>query len=599
MSNEGDTSNRERLRVVTLPNDGRSEMWFEQRGSRVELHCTRILSTSSGSGGTNWTKCSEHGCLGEALPQFDTCFAHSQATERQNYLGRLRDAGRALSLRGTNLSQKLWDEIVVSAAFKDGTPLVPITMAGAEVDAEIRFVDQKFEFDLDLSGASVFRGMSFKRCEFSASFIAHHARFVGPPAFHQCIFHENVDISFVQVHRVSFGLEASTFERAIKADGFNGGGLILSGSRIAGDASFRNSAAHLILNEAVLNGSLDLADSECVGLNGERLSVTSATRLGPFSVQSLHLPGATFSARVLIEVRAENVNLSSAVFDAGGLVILHGAEINLEQVRLGGPLRVSGTPGSEKKAEILAVRNSDAGNMSFSHIDLSRCSFQGAHSLGSIDLDSSVSFSSGPRWARRRRFIADEYAWRHDAGWTHKVGWSLPGVHVAATPTTLTNGMPKPVLLRPLEAAQVASIYRDLRRSLEAKSDMPGAADFYYGEMDMRRWSHGRPLMERLLLWFYWITCGYGLRPGRALFGWLLLVASGAWAFHRFGSEQSAAASSAILYAVRSAVPGFRSPATFSAEEYWIETGLRVFGSLFLALFVLAARSMVMRKPRE
>jgi hypothetical protein len=38
-----------------------------------------------------------------------------------------------------------------------------------------------------------------------------------------------------------------------------------------------------------------------------------------------------------------------------------------------------------------------------------------------------------------------------------------------------------------LEASQVAAVYRDLRRSFEGRSNEPGAADFYYGEMEMRR----------------------------------------------------------------------------------------------------------------
>ena len=47
----------------------------------------------------------------------------------------------------------------------------------------------------------------------------------------------------------------------------------------------------------------------------------------------------------------------------------------------------------------------------------------------------------------------------------------------------------RPVLLvyPRLQPAQVAAVYRDRRRSFEAKSDEPGAADFYYGEMEMRR----------------------------------------------------------------------------------------------------------------
>jgi hypothetical protein len=46
------------------------------------------------------------------------------------------------------------------------------------------------------------------------------------------------------------------------------------------------------------------------------------------------------------------------------------------------------------------------------------------------------------------------------------------------------------------------------------------AADFYYGEMEMRRVDPRRPRAERWLLWLYWLLSGYGLRASRAL-AWL------------------------------------------------------------------------------
>jgi hypothetical protein len=38
-----------------------------------------------------------------------------------------------------------------------------------------------------------------------------------------------------------------------------------------------------------------------------------------------------------------------------------------------------------------------------------------------------------------------------------------------------------------LEPGQIAGIYRVLRKGREDNNDEPGAADFYYGEMEMRR----------------------------------------------------------------------------------------------------------------
>lgn len=594
-----DTSNRDQYRLVELPNGGRSEVWFERRGERVELHFANKHSQGSGSSGTDWVRCSQQACLGEALPQGGACFAHSTAQQRQSYLNQVRDTARQLSLRGTSISQQLWDEIVASSVFEDGRPVVPISLAGSEISARIRFLERDFDHDVELSAASVFEGMEYRRCAFNARLIAQHTNFCGPPAFYQCTFKEDVDVSYTQVHPNSVGFEECTFERSLNADGFSGGGLILSGCTVKGSASFKNSKAHLILNGAQLDGTLDVLDSECIGFTGERLVLRTANRLGPFRVASLHLDGATFGSRIHVEVQADIVNLSSAVFEEGGLIVVDRARVNMEQVRLGGPLRVSGTVGSNQKPQVLALRNADAGNMSFAHVDLSRCSFQSAHGLGTIDLESTVLFPSAPWWAGSRRFIADEYAWRSSAGHAHRVGWKLTDVYVGSSLPSPIRGSSQPVHLQPLEAGQVASIYRDLRRSLEAKSDMPGASDFYYGEMEMRRWSAGRPLLERILVWCYWLTSGYGLRPGRALMAWLSLVSIGAWSLFRFGIEPPASAQQSILCAIRATIPGFPTQPSLTAEGQWIETGLRVFGAILLALFLLAARSIVMRKPSE
>jgi hypothetical protein len=64
-------------------------------------------------------------------------------------------------------------------------------------------------------------------------------------------------------------------------------------------------------------------------------------------------------------------------------------------------------------------------------------------------------------------------------------------------------------------------VYRELRKGFEDAKNEPGAADFYYGEMEMRRHDRHTPAAERALLWLYWAASGYGLRASRAL-GWLL-----------------------------------------------------------------------------
>jgi hypothetical protein len=68
-----------------------------------------------------------------------------------------------------------------------------------------------------------------------------------------------------------------------------------------------------------------------------------------------------------------------------------------------------------------------------------------------------------------------------------------------------------------LEAERLAAEYRQLRKAQEDAKNEPGAADFYYGEMEMRRHADSTPTGEKLILRLYWAASGYGLRASRAL----------------------------------------------------------------------------------
>ncbi|MFC9636628.1 hypothetical protein ACFTY8_47535 [Streptomyces mirabilis] len=73
----------------------------------------------------------------------------------------------------------------------------------------------------------------------------------------------------------------------------------------------------------------------------------------------------------------------------------------------------------------------------------------------------------------------------------------------------------------PVGPAQLAPVYRALRKAFEDSKNEPGATDFYYGEMEMRRHDRtGTTPAEGGLLHGYWMLSGYGLRASRAL-GWL------------------------------------------------------------------------------
>jgi hypothetical protein len=172
----------------------------------------------------------------------------------------------------------------------------------------------------------------------------------------------------------------------------------------------------------------------------------------------------------------------------------------------------------DPRTKVTSLAGVDAANIVLTDVDLSGCVFSGAHHLDQIRLEGRCLFAAAPRgWHRvnarilllrwtRRKVLAEEAAWRTDprhgtvahAGWINPSRWGRP--------------VPAP------SPAQLAVLYRQLRKALEDGKDAPGAADFYYGEMEARRHdTESTPRAERALLHAYWLLSGYALRASRAL----------------------------------------------------------------------------------
>jgi hypothetical protein len=143
----------------------------------------------------------------------------------------------------------------------------------------------------------------------------------------------------------------------------------------------------------------------------------------------------------------------------------------------------------------------------------------------------------------------------------------------------------------------VATVYRDLRRSLEAKADEPGAADFYYGEMEMRRHSETAGLAERAIVTVYWLSSGYGLRASRA-FAWLalLIVVAGivlAAAGFNTGRPDFW---TGILYCLRAPLPWVQSDEKqLTTLGLVVDAVVRILAPVLFGLWLLGLRGRVKR----
>ena len=598
MGNE--TGGQRHLRVE-LPAGRFGEFSLRRRGDHVEYQVKYELPFGGGGGGNGngWKRCERHNCLGEAIPNGVACLLHSTPEQRANHLNEAAKTGHVLSLNGVDVSQQLFDVIRASPIFSGGGPSVPISFIGSEISASLRISGLTFQRWMAFTGASFFAPVEFTDCAFQEDLSLSYAHFDSAPLFFRSTkFMKPVALEFSKADNASMAFEDCAFSGEFKANGIVGQ-LTLSRSSFGGALSIESAkATHIGLEACWLKAGIDVAGTHCAGFSAHGLRAQGVDTLGPFRALNVILTRSTFDERVRIEIAGSeagaSIDLAGANFRKGGLLLISGAEVDLKQLNLGGPLRISGIVGAETK--ITSLTNADAGNMTFSEVDMSRCGFYGAHDLADIDIESTVRFACGPWWTGHRRYIVDELAWRIPSGRRHKIGWNVDGIYVGANPEPRGRRQEPRMHLLPLKASQVAVAYRDLRRSLEAKSDMPGAADFYFGEMEMRRWSKETGLLERILIWFYWLLAGYALRPLRALLCWILIVALGALIIARYGLTPPVSFFDTILPAVKASLPGFPLAGDLSPTGEWAQVILRIVGPIQAALFILAVRAHLMRK---
>jgi hypothetical protein len=146
-----------------------------------------------------------------------------------------------------------------------------------------------------------------------------------------------------------------------------------------------------------------------------------------------------------------------------------------------------------------------------------------------------------------------------------------------------------------IEPSRIGVAYRALRKSLEDSKDAPGASDFYWGEMEMRRLS-SRRTGDKWLLTAYWLLAGYGLKGTRSLLALLISIVGGAGLIAWFGTTHPVDLPTAMLLsstAATSLVHGDDS--RLSAGGQFVSLAMRLLGPLFLGLTLLSLRGRVKR----
>jgi uncharacterized protein YjbI with pentapeptide repeats len=353
--------------------------------------------------------------------------------------------------------------------------------------------------------------------------------------------------------------------------------------------------------------------------------------------EALELDWAVFDEPIRLVASASMLDCAGTQFRRGADLFVRRAAIVLDDADFAEPSMLAPWPGPVRGEEsdegpaprLVSMRRTKVANLSITGVDLRACRFEGAHGLDRLRLER-VRFAETPsgwqrskrwrvpiRWTRRLA-IAEEHHWRAERAGA--MGWYG---HEMRAPPALESAPPTP--------EQIAATYRALRKGREDSKDEPGAADFYYGEMEMRRQgpraterpadsdraaghegnasfagglvgdagSRPAPRAERLILWLYWLVSGYGLRASRALIALALTVVVFAFLFDLWGFRPDRGYARTLLFSVESTSSLFRAPETegaaLTASGELLQVLLRLAGPLFFGLALLSLRGRVKR----
>ena len=365
-------------------------------------------------------------------------------------------------------------------------------------------------------------------------------------------------------------------------------------------------------------------------------------RLGPLLLQDfISISSAKFGQNAQLEITGGVVRGSRAIFPYGARIAGRWTCVDLAQTKFGAASTVASIEGRSvlrdykdepvgflddtsasnviekqpwrsRQPCLLSLRGADVTEITLADIDLRACRFNGAFNLDKIRLDQVLFLRTPTGWQchlRRnwlptvwkwtdRLALAEEHEWRE----TFERGVRRSGWHpnMALSPEEVSEDRHLAPTGREVRAQQIANLYRALRKSLEDRKDEPGAADFYYGEMEMRRKGAER-LFERALLTIYWCVSGYALRASRALasLAVTILVCSlflAAFGFAETAPHYSSRLFEAIIYSFQATTSLLRAPTRALTDVGSVlDSILRLLGPLLYGLVLLSLRGRIKR----
>jgi Pentapeptide repeats (9 copies) len=623
----------------------------------------------------DWRTCSQDGCIGIRLRVGGKCLAHAAADERGSELKRIGETGeidmRGVPITKKLFDQVMAavqrdaDEqpLLTVSRFRRATFEGDAWFLGATFEGDAEFTGATFEGDADFQatfqsdagfdGATFRRGAGFDQAAFEGDAGFNKAIFEGDAGFNKAAFRglaRFVGATFrgdTEFEEAAFQGEARFVEAKFEGLARFGWTVFHGEAKFVG-ATFRGDTE---FEEANFQGDAGFGRATFQGNAGFRratfqgnaafhavefrhearfnlVSFERTRRFGPLLARrGLVLDDVLFAQPVEIEVSTIGLCCRRARFPAGVQFRLRWARVVLDDSDFPAPSILTGIPRLtsddlkererrvarawqrlmageiSERPRLLSLQRANVTGLGLSNVDMPDCRFARAHNLDKLRLEADVSFATGPSRAGRlsqggwRQVIAEERAWR--AGRSR--GWAPPW-------WPYWVGDSEPEILNP---GEIAGLYRALRKGREDIKDEPGAADFYYGEMEMRRRAH-RPRggnntrargaswgrVERIILTAYWLVSGYGLRAWRSLVWLAGITAALAVAFHLVGFVHPPKPDTywtSLLYAFRATLSLTDPEVTLTAWGKFLQAVLRLTGPVLLGLAILALRGRVKR----
>jgi len=580
-----------------------------------------------------WSVCLAPGCAGASQSEDNLCVSHMSPDQLGDLLDGLQGAGH-LDLRGTELKSGLLIEILRRIPCGDedrfGLMLSQATIVG-DCDLSGLSLPHVFEslgthytgklsFNNSLLRTSIFDGAIF-----SATVTFREATFTGTSAFDQAEFNDTAQFDHVVV-KGRLSLRDTKFKYVSFGNANLGDHFSLTGGSC--ESSFFREAVFgrraYISDFGQSDASMYLADATF----GDNAMLFLGSVANPLT--SISLSRTTFGSNSTVLARAAEVICTGLRSEGGFRLDLDCETLDLAETVFAAPATISRRTGVQSLVQIETMQGTDCTNLTLDGLDLSRCRLGESYNLERLVVASHDSFVRAPggwqfnlrawpmlwRWSDRA-IIVDEAQWRaaHHRG-VKGMGW------LNRSSASAKSHDPK---RSPHEANGIVETYRALRKGREDRGDAPGAADFYYGEMEMRRRAASPKSIERVLLTVYWLLSGYSLRAWRAIVALACLIVLGAVCFLAFGfsnetrpaarptsinlstgaiayglapsSDLPAGFGDAFIYSLQSTTSLLRSPPEHALTRWGQvqEVLMRFTGPALLGLFVLAVRGRVKR----